>query len=186
MPLSNIQNSLYLWPLALQNLQPLPFRRVSWMYAMLTFLSDYASTTSPALPASESTFQVPTRNCQPFHSPSALRSSFTQPCALARGCAAFQLGFPTFCLHRHVGAPTGWNQNIISLFAIFWIFCSKVKITKADAPTIRMDCHPILTNWRPNLCHPHHFTPDALPSTTLPIHPGLGQAPNMLACISGG
>ena len=30
------------------------------------------------------------------------------------------------------------------------------------------------------------FTPDALPGTTLPIYPGLGQAPNMLACIPGG
>jgi len=28
--------------------------------------------------------------------------------------------------------------------------------------------------------------PDALPGTTLPIYPGLGQAPNMLACIPGG
>jgi len=27
--------------------------------------------------------------------------------------------------------------------------------------------------------------PDALPDTTLPIYPGLGQAPNMLACIPG-
>jgi len=28
--------------------------------------------------------------------------------------------------------------------------------------------------------------PDALPGTTLPIYPGLGQAPNMPACIPGG
>jgi len=28
--------------------------------------------------------------------------------------------------------------------------------------------------------------PDALPGTILPIYPGLGQAPNMLACIPGG
>jgi len=42
-------------------------------------------------------------------------------------------------------------------FAIFWIFWSKMKIKQADAPTIRMNCHPILTNWCPNLCHPHHF-----------------------------
>ena len=28
--------------------------------------------------------------------------------------------------------------------------------------------------------------PDALPDTTLPIYPGLGQAQNMLACIHGG
>jgi len=27
--------------------------------------------------------------------------------------------------------------------------------------------------------------PGALPDTTLPIYPGLGQAPNMLACIPG-
>jgi len=27
---------------------------------------------------------------------------------------------------------------------------------------------------------------DALPGTTLPIYPGLGQAPNMLDCIPGG
>ena len=38
-----------------------------------------------------------------------------------------------------------------------WIFCSKMKITQADAPTIRIDCHSIMTNWCPNLCHPHHF-----------------------------
>jgi len=33
---------------------------------------------------------------------------------------------------------------------------------------------------------PPIFTPDALPATTLPIYPGLGQAPNMLACIPSG
>jgi len=32
---------------------------------------------------------------------------------------------------------------------------------------------------------PTIFTPDALPYTTLPIYPGLAQAPNMLACIPG-
>ena len=71
-------------------------------------------------------------------------------------------------------------------FAIFWIFWSKMKITQADAPTVWMDCHPIQTNWCPHLCYPHHFMQDALTYTTLPIYPGLGQAPNMLACIPGG
>jgi len=28
--------------------------------------------------------------------------------------------------------------------------------------------------------------PDALLGATLPLHPGLGQVPNMLACISSG
>jgi len=30
------------------------------------------------------------------------------------------------------------------------------------------------------------YTLDALPGKALPIYPGLGQAPNMLACIPGG
>jgi len=41
--------------------------------------------------------------------------------------------------------------------AIFWIFWCKMKITQVDAPTIRMDCHPIQTNCCPHLYHPHHF-----------------------------
>jgi len=32
---------------------------------------------------------------------------------------------------------------------------------------------------------PTIFTLDALPGTALPIYPGLGQAPDMLACIPG-
>jgi len=65
-------------------------------------------------------------------------------------------------------------------------FLEQNKITQADAPTIWMDCHPIQTNWCLHLCHPHHFMQDALPYLTLPIYPGLGQAPNMPACIPGG
>ena len=133
-----------------------------------------------------STFQVPTRNCQPFRSSSALGSSFTQPCTLAQDCAVFQLGFPTSCLRRHVGAPRGDNQMLHHCSSSSGFYWSKVKITKADTPTIQTDCHPILTNWCPNLYHPHHFTPDALPGATLPIYPGLGQAPNILACIPSG
>ena len=37
-----------------------------------------------------------------------------------------------------------------------------------------------------HLHHPPNFTPDAIPAATLPIYPGLGQAPNMLDCILGG
>jgi len=32
-----------------------------------------------------------------------------------------------------------------------------MKITQADAPTIWMEFHSILTNWWPHHCHPHHF-----------------------------
>jgi len=61
-----------------------------------------------------------------------------------------------------------------------------MKITKADTPTVRMDCHPIQTIGAPTSAIPTIFTPDALPGTTLPIYPVLGQAPNMLACIPSG
>jgi len=37
-----------------------------------------------------------------------------------------------------------------------------------------------------SLPSPPFFMPDALPDTTLPIYPGLGQASNMLACIARG
>ena len=40
-----------------------------------------------------------------------------------------------------------------------------------------------MTNWCPASTIPTVFMLDALPSTALPISPGLGQAPNMLACI---
>ena len=70
-------------------------------------------------------------------------------------------------------------------FAIFWISWSKMKITQADTPTIRMDCHPIQTNWCLTSAISTIFMQDALPYTTLPIYPGL-EAPNMLACIPGG
>ena len=47
-----------------------------------------------------------------------------------------------------------WYQKLH--FAIFWIFWCKMK---AAAPTIRMDCHPIQTNWCPTsaIPSPHHF-----------------------------
>jgi len=39
---------------------------------------------------------------------------------------AFCLAFPTSCLHRHVGAPTGWYPTIVFLPAIFfWVLWCK-------------------------------------------------------------
>jgi len=78
-----IQNSLYLLPIAPKNLHPEPLHRVSWTHATSIRLSANASTSSPDLSVSESTFQVPTLKGQPFHSLSALGgSSCTQPFAL--------------------------------------------------------------------------------------------------------
>jgi len=44
---------------------------------------------------------------------------------------------------------------------------------------------PNLDHRYPHCHHPPNFTPDALPAATLPIYPGLGQAPNVLDCIPG-
>jgi len=59
------------------------------------------------------------------------------------------------------------------------------KITEADTPTIRMGATPSVLISDPPPSSPI-FTPDALPAATLPLYPGLGQAPNMLACIPSG
>ena len=88
------------------------------------------------------------------------------------------LGFPTSCLRRHVGAPTGLNLKILlhAIMKIFWISVEQRKIMEAEKPTVWVGATP------PELTHPHHhnpphFTPDALPVATLRIYPGLGQAP---------
>jgi len=65
-------------------------------------------------------------------------------------------------------------------FRHLWIFCSKMKITQADAPTIWMDCHPIQANRSPTSAILTIFMQDSLPYTTLAIYPGLGQTLNML------
>jgi len=55
---------------------------------------------------------------------------------------------------------------------------------EASALTIRLDAIPSGPSMPPPPSFPN-FTPDALPATTLPIYPGLGQAPNKLDCIPG-
>ena len=56
----------------------------------------------------------------------------------------------------------------------------KITETHTDNPAGR---HSIRTNHWPISITPLIFVPDALPAATLPIYPGFGQAPNMLACI---
>jgi len=41
--------------------------------------------------------------------------------------------------------------------------------------------HPIQTNGAPTSIIPTIFMPDALPTATLPIYPGMGQPPSVLA-----
>jgi len=68
---------------------------------------------------------------------------------------------------------------------IFWTFMVQGEITEADASTISLGA----TRSRLSSCPPPStpiVTLDALPAATVPLYPGLGQAPNMLACIPSG
>ena len=64
-------------------------------------------------------------------------------------------------------------------------FMAQGKITEEDTSTIRLGATPYGLISDPPPSSPI-FMPDALPATTLPIYPGLGQAPNMLVCLSSG
>jgi len=63
------------------------------------------------------------------------------------------------CTHNHFKAL--WTVCVCVVpegtFCHLLDFLVQKTITQADAPTIRMDCHPIQTNWCLHLCHPHHF-----------------------------
>jgi len=64
-------------------------------------------------------------------------------------------------------------------------FMVQGKITEADTPTIQLGATASGL-----ICNPPPSSPifalDAIPAATLPLYPGLGQAPNMLACIPSG
>ena len=79
------------------------------------------------------------------------------------------------------GLP-GWagaKRNLLLDFTV------QGKISEADTLTIPLGATPSGLINDPPPSSPI-FTPDALPAATLPIYPGLGQAPNMLACIPSG
>jgi len=61
-------------------------------------------------------------------------------------------------------------------------FMVQGKITEAGAPTIRLDATPSGLFVPPPPLSP--LSDIALFATTLPIYPGLGQAPNNAVCIS--
>jgi len=52
------------------------------------------------------------------------------------------------------------------------------KITEADTPTLRLGAAPSGLS-SAHLHHPPIFKPDALPAATLPLYPGMGQAPSI-------
>jgi len=69
---------------------------------------------------------------------------------------------------------------------IFWGLWCTGKITKADAPTIRLDTTPFRLIGAPTSIITTTFMPDARPAATLPSYPCLGQTPSRLACIPSG
>ena len=56
------------------------------------------------------------------------------------------------------------------------------RITEADTPTILLGATPSRLISDPSPTSPL-FMPDAFPVATLPLYPGLRQAPNVLSCI---
>jgi len=64
-------------------------------------------------------------------------------------------------------------------------FMVQGEISEADTPTIWLGITTSGLISDPPPTSPI-FAPDALPAETLPMYPGLGQAPNMLACIPSG
>jgi len=81
------------------------------------------------------------------------------------------------------GLPGWTGTRTCHLFLGFYSAREDNRGRHTDNPA---GCHPIRPNQRPTSIFPSIFTPDALPATTHPIYPGLGQAPNMLACIPSG
>jgi len=65
-------------------------------------------------------------------------------------------------------------------------FLVQSEINQADAPTIQMDATPSKLTGALTSAISTIFMLGAVPGTTLPIYPVLGQAPNMLACIPSG
>jgi len=65
-------------------------------------------------------------------------------------------------------------------------FMVQGKMTKSATLTIQMGATPSGLISDPPPSSAPTFTLDALPAATLPLYPGLGQAPNTLACIPSG
>jgi len=78
-------------------------------------------------------------------------------------------------MDQYAGSPGHSTYSYAELIASFMNFLHLLdfmeqgKITEENAPTIRLDATP---------SRPAIFMPNALSATTLPIYPGLEQAPN--------
>jgi len=87
--------------------------------------------------------------------------------------------------NRFTALFLGPPSELVPEEIFFWTFMVQGEITDADTSTIRLVTTLSALISSPPPSSPH-FTPDALPAATLPLYPGLRQAPNMLACIPSG
>jgi len=95
------------------------------------------------------------------------------------------LYFETHTHHRFTASfpePPGWAAVPCRRRNLLLNFMVQGKITETDTSTIRLGATPsgLISHAPPSS---PIFTPDALLAANLPTYPGLGQAPNMLACI---
>ena len=87
-------------------------------------------------------------------------------------------------MDQYAGSPGHSTYSYAELIASFMNFLHLLdfmeqgKITEENAPTIRLDATPSRLLEPPSPSPPPIFTPNALSATTLPIYPGLEQAPN--------
>jgi len=91
----------------------------------------------------------------------------------------------TTVLWPFVSEPPGWDGARINLLLDFYGAREDNRGRHINHPA---RCHSSWTNQRPtsSITPPPIFTPDALPAATLPLYPGLEQAPNMLVWLPSG
>jgi len=89
--------------------------------------------------------------------------------------------------HTTVLRPFFWDYTSepVPEEIFFWTFMVQGRISEEDTLTIRVGATPSGLISNPPQSSPI-FMPDALPAATIPLHPSLGWALNMLACIRSG
>jgi len=119
-----------------------------------------------------------------------LSKSYTAlACIKFNPCKICNITEKTISLHKQTHTQPFYGPYFVTTWVsrcdIFLDFMVQWKITEADTPTIQLGASPsaLISDSPPSS---PILMPDALTATTLPIYPGLGQAPNMLACIPSG
>jgi len=95
--------------------------------------------------------------------------------------AAHCLGIPVWaCTRRDIHPLT--RVTYCGSLSLFWILWGVGKMIGASSPTIQLEATQSGPSMHPFLSSPS-FMPKALPVATLPVYPGLGQAPSQIYWI---